>query len=82
MNYILRSIRLDKRTVDKLFRLSKKTRIPQAALVREAVDLMLSKHAKQLSGRQKKVKVQDHQIDKRKILKLVPKLKKVKKGSR
>jgi len=53
---ILRSLYLDKQTVDKLFRLSKKTRIPQAALVREGVDLMLKKQEKQLSGRQKRGK--------------------------
>jgi hypothetical protein len=76
---ILRSLYLDKDIVDKLLTLSKKTRIPQAVLVREGVDLMLKKREKLLSGRQKGGKAQDYQKDKREILKFVPKLKKVKK---
>jgi len=42
---------------------------------------MLKKHEKQLSSRQKGGMTQDHQMDKRKKLKLIPKLRKVKKGS-
>jgi predicted DNA-binding protein len=82
MNYIMRTIYLDKKTIAELRSLSKRTRIPQAVFMREAVDLLLNKYEKQLSNRQKRVKTQDHQMDKRKRLKMVPKLKKVKKGSR
>lgn len=78
---ILRSLYLDKDIVDKLLTLSRKTRIPQAVLVREGVDLMLKKHEKLLQGRQKMGKAQDYQKDKREVLKFVPKLRKVKKGS-
>jgi len=78
---ILRSLYLEKDMVDKLLTLSKKTRIPQAVLVREGVDLMLKKREKLLSGRQKPGKLQDHRKDKREILKFVPKLRKVKKDS-
>jgi hypothetical protein len=41
-------------TFDLFYVLSKKTRIPQAALVQEGVDLMLRKREKQLRGRQKR----------------------------
>jgi len=57
---ILRTIYLEKQTADKLLGLSKKTRIPQAVLVREGIDLMLKKREKQLSGRQKRGKVLKH----------------------
>jgi len=56
MMTILRTVYLDKKIVAKLVRLSTKTRIPQAVLVREGVDLVLKKHEKQLSGRKKRVK--------------------------
>ena len=82
MRKILRTIYLDKRVVDKICRLSTKTRVPQAVFIREGIDLMLKKHQKQLSSKQKKGKTQNYLFDKRKILKMVPKLRKVKKGSK
>lgn len=48
MTKILRTIYLDTRLVEKLAKLSATTRIPQAALVREGIDLMLKKHEKKL----------------------------------
>lgn len=41
---VLRSVYLDVDKVDKLKRLSEYTRIPQAVLIREGIDLMLEKH--------------------------------------
>ena len=82
MMKILRTIYLEKQMVDKLVRLSTSTRIPQAVFVREGVDLMLRKREKQLSGSQKRIKAGDYQKNKRDILRFVPKLRKVKKGSR
>ena len=79
---IIRSFYLDKQIISKVARLSKRTGVSQATLVREGIDLMLKKREKQLSSKQKRGKTQDHQMDKRKILKMVPKLRKVKKGSR
>jgi predicted DNA-binding protein len=79
---IIRSFYLDKQIISKVARLSKRTGVSQATLVREGVDLMLKKREKQLSSKQRKGKTQDHQMDKRKILKMVPKLRKVKKSSR
>ena len=48
MTKILRTIYLDTKLVEKLVRLSTKTRIPQAVLVREGIDLMLKKYEKKL----------------------------------
>jgi predicted DNA-binding protein len=79
---IIRSFYLDKQIISKVARLSKRTGVSQATLVREGVDLMLKKREKQLSSRQKRVKSQSFQKDKRKILQFVPKLRKVKKGSK
>ena len=79
---IIRSFYLDKQIISKVARLSKRTGVSQATLVREGVDLMLKKREKQLSSKQKRGKTQDHPVDKRKILKMVPKLRKVKKGGR
>lgn len=50
MTKILRTIYLDTKLVEKLVRLSTKTRIPQAVLVREGIDLMLKKYDKKLKG--------------------------------
>lgn len=48
MTKILRTIYLDTKLVEKLVRLSTQTRIPQAVLVREGIDLMLKKYEKKL----------------------------------
>ena len=48
MTKILRTIYLDTKLVEKLVKLSTKTRIPQAVLVREGIDLMLKKYEKKL----------------------------------
>jgi hypothetical protein len=50
----LRTVFLDKKQLDKLDRLSAVTRVPKAAYIREAVDLVLDKYERQLSGKIKK----------------------------
>ena len=47
MTKILRSIYFETKQIEKLIALSAKTRIPQAVLIREGIDLMLKKHEKQ-----------------------------------
>ena len=54
MTKLLRSVYLDEEQVKSLMMLSKKTRVPQAVLVREGVDLMLKKREKQLQRKKKK----------------------------
>jgi len=54
MTKLLRSVYLDEEQVESLIALSKKTRVPQAVLVREGVDLMLKKREKQLQRKKKK----------------------------
>ena len=46
MTKLLRSVYLDEEQVKSLIALSKKTRVPQAVLVREGVKLMLEKREK------------------------------------
>ena len=50
MTKILRSIYFDKKQVERLIELSKQTRVPQAVLMREGIDLVLKKHAQQRNG--------------------------------
>ena len=45
---VLRSVYLEEGQVERLMRLSKTTRVPQAAYIREAIDLLLAKHEKRL----------------------------------
>jgi len=54
MTKLLRSVYLDEEQVESLIKLSKKTRVPQAVLVREGVDLMLKKREKHLQRKKKK----------------------------
>jgi len=54
MTKILRSLYLEKEQVESIIKLSKKTRLPQAVLVREGVNLMLKKREKQLQRKKKK----------------------------
>ena len=54
MTKILRSVFLEKEQVESIIKLSKRTRVPQAALVREGVDLMLKKREKQLQQKKKR----------------------------
>ena len=54
MTKILRSLYLEKEQVESLMRLSKTTRVPQAAYIREAIDIAFSKHEKRLKGKRKK----------------------------
>jgi hypothetical protein len=54
MTKLLRSVYLDEEQVESLLKLSKKTRVPQAVLVREGVDLMLKKRERQLQRKKKK----------------------------
>ena len=44
----LRSVYLDIEQVERLKRLSAKTRVPQAVYIREGLDLVMSKHEKRL----------------------------------
>jgi len=53
MTKLLRSVYLDEKQVESLIKLSKKTRVPQAVLVREGIDLMLKKREKQLQRKKK-----------------------------
>ncbi|RLC67730.1 MAG: hypothetical protein DRH97_04470 [Chloroflexi bacterium] len=50
----IRSIYLDIEQVDKLKELSTKTRVPQSVYIRDAIDLVLNRYAKQ--PRKKKCK--------------------------
>jgi hypothetical protein len=50
MTKILRSIYFDKKQVERLIALSSKTRIPQAVLMREGIDLVLKKHGEHKKG--------------------------------
>ena len=54
MTKILRSVYLEDEQVERLMKLSQMTRVPQAAYIREAIDIVLAKHEKRLKGRQKK----------------------------
>ena len=54
MTKILRSLYIEKEQVESLIKLSKRTRVPQAVLVREGVDLMLKKREKQLQRKKQK----------------------------
>ena len=51
---ILRSVYLEEEQVERLMRLSKMTRVPQAVYIREAIDIALAKHEKRLKGKRKK----------------------------
>ena len=46
-NKVLRSIYLDIEQVEKIKRLSERTKVPQAAYVREGLDLLLRKYEEQ-----------------------------------
>jgi predicted DNA-binding protein len=54
MTKILRSLYLEKEQVERIIKLSKRTRVPQAVLVREGVDIMLKKREKELQRKKKK----------------------------
>ncbi len=51
---ILRSIYIDIEQLERLDRLSAKTRVPKAAYIREALELVLKKYEKQLGEKPKK----------------------------
>ena len=53
----LRTIYLDKEKLEQLRKLSAKTRIPQAVIVRTGIDHVLDKYEKQLKGKRKQKKV-------------------------
>ena len=53
---ILRSIYLENEQVDRLMKLSAKTKIPQAVFIREGLDLMLDKYENEIKGSHKKRK--------------------------
>ena len=44
----LRTVYLDLKQIQKIKKLSKKTKVPQAEYIREALDLLLVKYKKQL----------------------------------
>jgi len=48
-NKVLRSIYLDLDQIEKIKRLSEITRVPQAAYIREGLDLILQKYKEQLN---------------------------------
>ena len=50
----LRTIYLDVEQIERLSKLSEKTRVPKAVYIREALDLLLDKYENELKGRQKK----------------------------
>ena len=45
---VLRTIYVELAQINKLKKLSQKTKVPQAEYVREAIDLLLKKHEKKL----------------------------------
>ena len=49
----LRTIYLDKEKLEQLKKLSIKTKIPQAVIIRVGIDLVLDKYEKQLRGKRK-----------------------------
>jgi predicted DNA-binding protein len=53
---ILRSIYLENEQVERLMKLSTKTKIPQAVFIREGLDLMLAKYENEIKGSNKKRK--------------------------
>ncbi len=52
-NKALRTVFFEKKQLDKLDRLSAKTRVPKAAYIREAVDIVLNKYEKLLKRKLK-----------------------------
>ena len=56
MAKILSSIYLEIPQLERLDKLSEKTRVPKAVYVREGLDLVLKKHEKQLEGKHKKIR--------------------------
>jgi len=53
---LLRSIYLENEQVERLLKLSAKTKIPQAIFIREGLDLMLAKYENEIKGSPKKSK--------------------------
>ena len=53
----LRTIYLDKEKLERLKKLSAKTKIPQAVIIRAGIDRVLDKYEKQLKGKNKRRKV-------------------------
>lgn len=54
MRKILKVLYFDKKQLERLARLSAKTRVPQAVYVREGLNLVLKKYEANLRGRHKK----------------------------
>ena len=52
----LRTIYLEKEKLERLKKLSAKTKLPQAAIIREGIDRVLDDYEKQLKGKAKKRK--------------------------
>ena len=73
MTKILRSIYFDKKQVERLIELSKKTRVPQSVLMREGIDLVLKKHEQQKKGRHHAGK--DEMQEKREFVRVLTNLK-------
>ena len=48
---VLRSIYLDIEQIEKIKKLSEKTKVPQAVYVREGLDLLLHKYAKEIDNK-------------------------------
>lgn len=51
---VLRTVFFDERQLERLNRLSTMTRVPRAVYFREAIDVVLAKHEKQLKGKHQK----------------------------
>ena len=60
MMKVLRTIYIDTEQLERLDRLSAKTRVPKAVLIREGLDLVLHKYEDELKGKHKKEKDYKH----------------------
>ena len=65
----LRSVYLDLEQVERLKKLSDKTRVPQAVYIREGLDLVMSKHEKKLKKSRTAGKVKPKESRSLKLLK-------------
>ena len=62
----LRTIYLDKEKLERLKKLSAKTKIPQAVIIRAGIDHVLDEYEKQLKGKRKKRKERQPKVRKTK----------------
>ena len=62
MTMLLRTVYLEEEQVRKIIELSKRTRIPQAVLIREGIDIALAKHEKKLKRKTQKKKGDNQKV--------------------